>query len=207
MKRRAAGRLSMRDIVLIKVSGRDRPGLTAALATILGRYGINVLDIGQAVIHNNLAWGMLVEIPPEAAAAPVFRELMFKAHELDLDLRIVPVSEEDYREWVGEGGQNRHVITVLGRQFKADHIARVAELITHLRDKHGREPGVAEALMSIFMRLGMVGPDGRVRIPIDDAAAAAPAIVVPGATAEPGKLWTPDSVAQAAKKSALWVPE
>ena len=75
----------MRDIVLIKVSGRDRPGLTAALATILGRYGINVLDIGQAVIHNNLAWGMLVEIPPEAAAAPVFRELMFKAHELDLD--------------------------------------------------------------------------------------------------------------------------
>jgi hypothetical protein len=42
---------------------------------------------------------------------------------------------------------------------------------------------------------------------MDDAAAAAPGIVVPGAAAEPGKLWTPDSVAQAAKKSALWVPE
>jgi hypothetical protein len=84
---------------------------------------------------------------------------------------------------------------------------RVAELIAHLRDQHGREPGVGEALMSIFMRLGMVGPDGRVRVPIDDAAAAAPGIVVPGAATEPGKLWTPDSVAQAAKKSALWVPE
>jgi tetratricopeptide (TPR) repeat protein len=84
---------------------------------------------------------------------------------------------------------------------------RVAELISHIRDKHGREPGVAEALMSIFMRLGMVGPDGRVRIPIEDSAAPAPGIVVPGAAAEAGKLWTPDSVAQAAKKSSLWVPE
>jgi hypothetical protein len=84
---------------------------------------------------------------------------------------------------------------------------RVAELIAHLRDQHGREPGVAEALMSIFMRLGMVGPDGRVRVPMDDVAAAPPGIVVPGTQAEPGKLWTPDSVAQAAKKSALWVPE
>ncbi|HJS07403.1 MAG TPA: hypothetical protein VJ809_07065 [Pirellulales bacterium] len=84
---------------------------------------------------------------------------------------------------------------------------RVAELIAHLRDQHGREPGVAEALMSIFMRLGMVGPDGRVRVPIDDAAAAAPGIVVPGAQAEPGKLWTPESAAPAGKKSALWVPE
>jgi hypothetical protein len=61
--------------------------------------------------------------------------------------------------------------------------------------------------MSIFMRLGMVGPDGRVRVPIDDAAAAAPGIVVPGAQAEPGKLWTPESAAPAGKKSALWVPE
>jgi hypothetical protein len=84
---------------------------------------------------------------------------------------------------------------------------RVAELITHLRDQHGREPGVAEALMSIFMRLGMVGPDGRVRMPLDEGQPAAPGIVVPGAQAEPGKLWTPESAAPAGKKSALWVPE
>ena len=48
---------------------------------------------------------------------------------------------------------------------------RVVELITHLRNEHGREPGVGEALMSIFARLGMVGPDGRVRIPTTEAAA------------------------------------
>jgi hypothetical protein len=61
--------------------------------------------------------------------------------------------------------------------------------------------------MTIFMRLGLVGPDGRVRIPVAEAAATAPGIVVPGAEAEPGKLWTPDSAAAGGKKSALWVPE
>jgi len=120
----------MSEVVLIRVSGRDRPGITAALANVLGRYGVNVLDIGQAVIHNHLAWGMLVQLPPEAANSPVFKELMFTAHELDLDIRVIPISQEDYAQWVGEQGQSRLVITVLGRQVKAEHIARVSELIT-----------------------------------------------------------------------------
>lgn len=116
--------------MLIRVSGRDRPGITASLSNVLGRYGINVLDIGQAVIHNHLAWGMLVQLPPEAANSPVFKELMFTAHELDLDIRVIPISQKDYAGWVGEQGQSRLVITVLGRQVKAEHIARVSELIT-----------------------------------------------------------------------------
>lgn len=120
----------MSEVVLIRVSGRDRPGITATLSNVLGRYGVNVLDIGQAVIHNHLAWGMLVQLPPEAANSPVFKDLMFTAHELDLDIRVIPVSHEDYAHWVGEQGQSRLVITVLGRQVKAEHIARVSELIT-----------------------------------------------------------------------------
>lgn len=120
----------MSEVVLIRVSGRDRPGISAELSNVLGRYGIDVLDIGQAVIHNHLAWGMLVQLPPAAVNSPVFKELMFTAHELDLNLRVIPVSDADYAEWVGEQGQSRLVITVLGRQIKAEHIARVAELIT-----------------------------------------------------------------------------
>lgn len=120
----------MSEVVLIRVSGRDRPGITAALSNVLGRYNVNVLDIGQAVIHNHLAWGMMVQLPPEAVNSPVFKELMFTAHELDLDIRVIPVSRQDYAQWVGEQGQSRMVITVLGRQVKAEHIARVSELIT-----------------------------------------------------------------------------
>jgi tetratricopeptide (TPR) repeat protein len=82
---------------------------------------------------------------------------------------------------------------------------RVAALITHLRDEHGREPGVAEALSQVFMQLGMIGPDGRVRMPAE--APAAPGIVVPGAEAAPGKLWTPESASPGGQKPGLWVPE
>ncbi len=119
----------MSEIVLINVNGSDRPGITASLAQIMGRYELNVLDIGQAVIHDNLAWGMLVEIPPQSADSAVFKELMFEAHRLGLAMQFTPVSGEQYSRWVGQQGQSRHVITVLGKQIRAEHISRVSELI------------------------------------------------------------------------------
>ena len=45
----AALRRPMSDILLMNVSGRDRPGLTASLTAILAQYGVTVLDIGQSV--------------------------------------------------------------------------------------------------------------------------------------------------------------
>jgi hypothetical protein len=82
-----------------------------------------------------------------------------------------------------------------------------AKLIMHIRNEHGREPGVAEALFGILARLGMVGPDGTLMVPATAPGTTPPGIVVPGVAAEPGKLWTPESQAPAGKKSALWVPE
>ncbi|GJL82141.1 MAG: phosphoserine phosphatase SerB [marine bacterium B5-7] len=120
----------MSEVVLVNVAGCDHPGITASLTGIMGRYGLNVLDIGQAVIHNNLSWGMLVEVPPEASGSAVFKELMFEAHRLGLVMQLTPVSESDYNKWVAEQGQSRHVITVLGKQIRAEHICRVTELIT-----------------------------------------------------------------------------
>ena len=60
----------MREIILIQVSGSDRPGLTAAFTRILARYRLNILDIGQAVIHDTLSLGILVETPPDANGYP-----------------------------------------------------------------------------------------------------------------------------------------
>ena len=55
----------MSEIILINVTGEDKPGLTASLTGILARYKVPILDIGQAVIHDYLSLGILVEIPPE----------------------------------------------------------------------------------------------------------------------------------------------
>ena len=53
----------MSNVTLIKISGPDQTGITQAATAILSDYAVNILDIGQAVIHNNLALGILAEMP------------------------------------------------------------------------------------------------------------------------------------------------
>ena len=40
------------ELILIRVTGEDRPGLTASVTEILAKYDATILDIGQADIHN-----------------------------------------------------------------------------------------------------------------------------------------------------------
>jgi len=42
------------SILLLHVTGEDRPGITAALTKILGEQRIEILDINQTVIHKTL---------------------------------------------------------------------------------------------------------------------------------------------------------
>ncbi|HEY2881855.1 MAG TPA: hypothetical protein VGJ15_05465, partial [Pirellulales bacterium] len=89
----------------------------------------------------------------------------------------------------------------------------VMQLIDHIQRQHAREPGVAQALVQLLMQTGLIGPDGRLAMgaPPPGAAGASGAaspLMVPGAAAEPGKLWTPDAPqATGEKKSSLWLPE
>lgn len=118
----------MNEIILLTLSGEDKPGVTASITQILARYEINILDIGQAVIHNTLSLGILVEVPATAAASPVLRDLLFKAHELDMKVRFQPVSDTDYEQWVGAQGKSRHIITLLARKITAAHLACVTDI-------------------------------------------------------------------------------
>ena len=52
----------MNSILLINASGVDKPGVTRAISKVLAAHNANVLDIGQAVIHDTLALGILVEL-------------------------------------------------------------------------------------------------------------------------------------------------
>jgi phosphoserine phosphatase len=119
----------MHEKLLINVSGVDRPGLTVALTETLAKHAVKLLDMGQAVIHEELAWGMLVEVPRAASDGPVYKDLLFTAHQLGLQLRITPISEEQYAQWVAAGSQPRHIVTVLAREIHAKHIAGVARAV------------------------------------------------------------------------------
>ena len=47
------------ELILIRITGEDRPGLTSSATEILAKYDATILDIGQADIHNTLSLGIL----------------------------------------------------------------------------------------------------------------------------------------------------
>ncbi|GAA6134745.1 phosphoserine phosphatase SerB [Oceaniserpentilla sp. 4NH20-0058] len=119
----------MKEVVLIKVSGEDKPGVTASIMEILAQYGVNILDIGQAEIHDNLSLGILAELPSSSESAPVLKDVLFRSYELGMSVRFTPVSTEKYNNWVAAQGKPRHIITLLARKLTAEHIARVTEVV------------------------------------------------------------------------------
>ena len=117
-----------KEIILININGTDRPGVTAAITEILAKNNAVILDIGQADIHNHLSLGILFQ-SVEGNSGDIMKELLFKAYELDVNIRFSPISEADYSEWVNLQGKNRYIITILGRKLTAKQIASVSRVV------------------------------------------------------------------------------
>ncbi len=118
------------EIILINISGDDKPGVTASLTEILARYDANILDIGQADIHSTLSLGILFQ-SREGESGEILKELLFKSYELNVQVKFRPVSDQEYSEWVGMQGKNRYIITLLGRKLSAKQIAAVTAIVSN----------------------------------------------------------------------------
>ncbi len=116
------------EIILLNINGEDKPGLTAALTEILARHGAFILDIGQSDIHRNLSLGILFRSKTNISGE-IMKDLLFKAYEMDVNVRFTPISDEEYSNWVGLQGKNRYIITLLGRILTAKQIAAVSKII------------------------------------------------------------------------------
>ena len=120
----------MTEILLVNVSGPDRPGVTSAVSAVLAQHGATVLDIGQAVIHDTLNLGLLAWVPQQREVGAAMEELRATLRALGLEVRFEPVSDAAYRHWVGQQGKPRHIVTLLARAILAEHIARVTAVIS-----------------------------------------------------------------------------
>lgn len=120
----------MSEIILLRISGDDKPGLTASLTSILAKYDVSILDIGQAVIHETLSLGLLIEIPPAAEPSPILKDLVFRAYELGVDIRFTPIPENEYEAWVHQQTRQRYIVTLLGRRITAEHVSRIAGIVS-----------------------------------------------------------------------------
>jgi phosphoserine phosphatase len=118
----------MEKIILVHVTGTDRPGLTAELTAVLAGFKVDILDIGQVVIHNFLTLGILIRLPTDSQ--PVLKDLLFRAHELGVTMKLHPLDGQDYSSWVGEAHKQRHIITLLARSISAEQIAAITAVVT-----------------------------------------------------------------------------
>lgn len=116
--------------ILIRITGQDRPGLTASVMSILARHDAQILDIGQADIHSTLSLGILTRMSSETSGQ-VMKELLFKASELGVHIGFAPVTDDEYENWVGRQGKNRYILTVLGRHLSARQIASATKIIAN----------------------------------------------------------------------------
>lgn len=120
--------LMQQELILIRITGEDRPGLTADFMAIMAKYEVDILDIGQADIHSTLSLGILIHTN-EQTSGSVMKEVLFKAAERGVNVRFYPIEAEEYTEWVRAQGRNRYILTVLARHLTAKQMAAVSQLV------------------------------------------------------------------------------
>jgi phosphoserine phosphatase len=127
------------EAVLIHFSGPDVPGLTAELTAILAAYSVSILDIGQAVVHETLALGMLIELSASTDYVSLKSALQTRASELGLQADFKRIPRGAVQHWLNGLHHDRpaegfahFIVTVLARSITVQQIARVSAIIaTH----------------------------------------------------------------------------
>lgn len=114
----------MQTIKLINVTGRDRPGLTAKMTSLLSEADMEVLDMGQAIIHDFLTLGVLVRF--DASRQGVIDSVRAFFLSEGLSVEMADVSDLDYQSWVDRQGQDRTILTILGRRISAQQLSKLA---------------------------------------------------------------------------------
>jgi phosphoserine phosphatase len=122
-----------KEIILLKVSGQDKPGVTAGLTSILATYDAVILDIGQADIHDTLSLGILFQVKAGSSSGPVLKDLLFKGYELGIKVKFIPISIPDYENWVKAQSKQRYIINILGEELTAIQLAAVTKIMS---DQH-----------------------------------------------------------------------
>ena len=141
--------------ILIRISGRDRVGLTSEIMAVLAKYDAKILDIGQADIHSTLSLGILIRLE-ESLSGQVMKELLFKATELGVTIGFEPISDDDYEAWAGRQGRNRYILTAIGRSLSAKQIQMAAQVIA----LHGLN---IDAIKRLTGRMSIMYPERNVR--------------------------------------------
>ena len=118
------------ELILINLQGTDRPGLTSQISKVLSAHKVEILDIGQSVIHNDLSLGLLIRMTDKAEdSSSILKDLLFTAYNIGLTIKFRPIPREDYDVWVSQQGKARNIITLMAHKLDGRHIAEVTRIV------------------------------------------------------------------------------
>lgn len=112
--------------LLVKIFGKDRPGITAGLFETLARFQVNVIDIEQVVTRGRI---VLCALVPAPAGRSVEGKLRATVHAWAESMRL----QAEIISGIGDNrprGEGRSHVTVLGHPLTAESTAAIAARIT-----------------------------------------------------------------------------
>lgn len=115
--------------ILIHFSGPDKPGLTSELTNVIAGYDVQILDIGQAVVHETLSLGILLSVLDEAVYQALRGALHNRAHALGMIVRFTAVQPDAIQRWLHGLHHQHFIVTLLGRLITATQLARVSGIV------------------------------------------------------------------------------
>jgi phosphoserine phosphatase len=109
--------------ILVRCTGRDRPGITTGLLAVLADAGAQLYDMEQVVVRDRLTLDLLVGI---SEGDDVLKELLFHGWEHGLQLEF-EVAESPIEATAG--GTPRSVVTVIGQTLTPGALSAVTGAI------------------------------------------------------------------------------
>lgn len=118
-------------IFLLTISGENKPGMCTQITSVLANNDAEILDIGQAVIHDTLSLGLLIGISENKDVGKLTNAIETSLGDCDIRIKAVEISEQDYSHWVSGRGKPKHVITLIARTLSAKAIADVSKVLAN----------------------------------------------------------------------------
>ena len=157
----------MQEIILISFLGPDQPNQFTRLMQVLSVHSLQILDVGQAVIHNQLTLGIVISSNDQTATALAMKDILILAHDISLTVRFKPLSSAEYDQWVSEGGRTRYIVTALAPELTAAHLQAVTnivssqgfniETVTRLSGRPEREEPLSDTPKRSCVQFGLSG--------------------------------------------------
>ncbi|MFC8043956.1 phosphoserine phosphatase SerB [Nocardia sp. NPDC057353] len=123
-------------IVLVTVTGPDRPGVTSVLLGAMSRHGVHLLDVEQVVIRGRLTLGVLVTCPadPEVLQDEVEEAMNTVGMHVDVEVDAA----------IGRQPVSTHAVVVLGAPVTARAFSAVSRRLAQLGANIDSIRGIAD---------------------------------------------------------------